>query len=32
VNADSWYHEELSVAESPYLEAPETPALQGTIA
>jgi protoporphyrinogen oxidase len=32
VNADSWYHEELSVAESPYLEAPDRPALQGTIA
>jgi protoporphyrinogen oxidase len=33
VNADSWYHEELRVDdESPYLEAPDTAALQGTIA
>ena len=33
VNADSWYHEELRVdEESPYLEAPDTAALQGTIA
>jgi protoporphyrinogen oxidase len=33
VNADSWYHEEVTVDdESPYLDAPDTPALQGTIA
>jgi protoporphyrinogen oxidase len=33
VNADSWYHEEMRVdEESPYLEAPDTPALEGTIA
>ena len=33
VNADSWYHEELrSDEESPYRDAPDTPALQGTIA
>jgi protoporphyrinogen oxidase len=33
VNADSWYHEELRVdEESPYLAAPDNPALEGTIA
>jgi protoporphyrinogen oxidase len=33
VNADSWYHEELNVDEaSPYLDTPDAPALQGTIA
>jgi protoporphyrinogen oxidase len=33
VNADSWYHEEVRAADgSPYVSAPETPALQGTIA
>jgi protoporphyrinogen oxidase len=33
VNADSWYHEEIAVdEESPYLAAPEAPALEGTAA
>ena len=33
VNADSWYHEEVRAEEqSPYLVAPESPALEGTIA
>jgi protoporphyrinogen oxidase len=33
VNADSWYHEELRVdEESPYLAAPDNPALESTIA
>jgi protoporphyrinogen oxidase len=31
VNADSWYHEEVRVAEeSPYIVTPDAPALQGT--
>jgi protoporphyrinogen oxidase len=31
VNADSWYHEEVRAEEaSPYIEAPDTPALEGT--
>jgi protoporphyrinogen oxidase len=33
VNADSWYHEEVRAEEaSPYIEAPDTPALEGTVA
>jgi protoporphyrinogen oxidase len=33
VNADTWYHEEVRAEEaSPYIEAPDTPALEGTVA
>jgi protoporphyrinogen oxidase len=33
VNADSWYHEEVrSEEQSPYLAAPDVPALEGTVA